>query len=271
MAFITAAIIGAGASLLGGAMASSAAERAAGAQASASEKAALLQKQSADKALALQKEMWLKNLELNSPFREAGLTAQNRLLDYLGLSKNTGAAGYGSATGGFTLDKFRADPGYAFRLSEGLKGLNANAAVRGGLISGNALRAATAYGQEMASQEYQNAFNRYYKERDAMLNPLQSLMGAAQTASSELGRSGQNYASGASDTLGNYAMRAGQNYENAGAARASGYLGGANAWNQALGGVSNALTRGMTNAYMYGSNPYSYGAGGYTGYGPFMP
>jgi hypothetical protein len=156
-------------------------------------------------------------------------------------------------------------------LSEGLKGLNANAAVRGGLISGNALRAATAYGQDLGSQEYQNAFNRYYKERENMLNPLQSLTGTAQTVSGTLGGQGQDYATNASSTLSNYATRAGQNIENAGAARASGYLGAANAWNQAIGGASNALSRGMTNAYMYGSNPYSYGAGGYTGYGPFMP
>jgi hypothetical protein len=272
MAFILGAVIGAGASLIGGAMASSAAERASSAQASASDRAAQLQKETADKAIALQKEMYLKNLELNAPFREAGLTAQNRLLDYLGLSKNTSAPGYGSATGNFTLDKFKADPGYAFRLSEGLKGLNANAAVRGGLISGNAIKAATAYGQELGSQEYQNAFNRYYKERENMLTPLQSLTGTSQTVSSTLGSSGQNYAGDVSNTLSNYATRAGANYENAGAARASGYLGGANAWNQALGGATNALTRGMTNAYMYGSgaSPYSYGAGGYTGYGPFM-
>lgn len=269
MAFILGAVIGAGASLIGGAMASSAAERASNAQASASDRAANLQKESADKAVALQREMYLKNLELNAPFREAGLTAQNRLLDYLGLSGRTTAPGYGSATGNFTLDKFKADPGYAFRLSEGLKGLNANAAVRGGLISGNAIKAATAYGQELGSQEYQNAFNRYYKERENMLTPLQSLTGTSQTVSSTLGSSGQNYAGDVTNTLSNYATRAGANYENAGAARASGYLGGAQAWNSALGGVSNALSGGLTNAYMYGNygapafNSAAYAAAGY--------
>lgn len=247
MAFITAALIGAGASLIGGAMAGSAAEKAAGAQASAS-----------DRAVALQREMYLKNLELNKPFREAGLTAQNRLLDYLGLSGNTKAAGYGSAMQPFTMTSFEADPGYKFRLSEGLKALDAQAAARGGLISGNALRAATAYGQDLGSQEYQNAFNRYYKEREARLNPLQSLLGAAQTTSGELGRAGQTYAT-----------NAGQDIQAGGAARASGYLGSANAWNQAIGGASNALSRGMTNAYMYGNygapsfDTAAYAASGY--------
>lgn len=271
MAFITAALIGAGASLVGGMLAGSSAERAAGAQASASDRAALLQKETADKALALQKEMYLKNLELNAPFREAGLTAQNRLLDYLGLSGRTTAPGYGSATGAFTMDKFKADPGYAFRLSEGLKGLNANAAMRGGLISGNALKAATAYGQDLGSQEYQNAFNRYYKERENMLNPLQSLTGTAQTVSGTLGGAGQDYASNASSTLSNYAARAGANIENAGAARASGYLGAANAWNQALGGVGNALTRGITNSYMYGGGAPSFDTAAYAASGYPLP
>lgn len=248
MAFILGAVLGAGASLIGASMASSAAQKAADTQAASS-----------DKAVALQREMYLKNLELNEPFRKAGLTAQNRLLDYLGLSKNTGAEGYGAATGGFTPEKFTADPGYAFRLSEGLKGLNSNAAARGGLISGNALKAATAYGQELGSQEYQNAFNRYYKEREAMLNPLQALTGTAQTTSSELGRSGQTYAT-----------NAGQDIQAGGAARASGYLGAANAWNQALGGVGNALSRGLTNYYMYGGAP-SFDTAGYAAAGYPQP
>ena len=251
MAFILGAVIGAGASLLGGAMAASSAEKAANTQAAA-----------ADKAVALQREMYLKNLELNKPFREAGLTAQNRLLDVLGLSGNKSAAGYGMATQPFTMSQFTADPGYAFRLNEGMKALNAQAAARGGLISGNALRAATAYGQDLGSQEYQNAFNRYYKEREALLNPLQSLTGTAQTTSGELGRAGQSYAT-----------NAGQDITAGGAARASGYLGSANAWNQALGGATNALTRGMTNAYMYGNYgaPQSFDSAGYAGAGYPMP
>lgn len=244
MAFIVGSIIGAGASLLGGYMASNAASRAADAQAGA-----------ANRAAKLQREMWLKNLELNAPFREAGLKAQNRLLDYLGLSDNTGAAGYGSAMQPFTMANFEADPGYKFRLSEGLKALDANAAARGGLISGNALKAAQGYGQNLASEEYQNAFNRYYKEREAKLNPLQSLLGQGQTTSQALGTAGQTYAT-----------NAGQDIQAGGAARASGYLGGANAWNQALGGAANAFTRGMTNNYMYGQGG-GYGPGTQNWYG----
>jgi hypothetical protein len=65
----------------------------------------------------------------------------------------------------FSAEDFQQDPGYAFRLKEGLNAMNASAAARGGLISGNALKAGQQYGQEMGSQEYSNAFNRYQANR----------------------------------------------------------------------------------------------------------
>jgi hypothetical protein len=55
------------------------------------------------------------------------------------------------------------DPGYGFRFAEGMKGLERSAAARGGLLSGATLKGITRYGQDMGSQEYQNAFNRYLR------------------------------------------------------------------------------------------------------------
>jgi hypothetical protein len=196
--------------------------------AKAAKKAAKTQAAAADRAAELQQEQFDKQVELQAPFREAGLTAQNKLLDYMGLSKGAG----GKYARDFSMADYQADPGYAFRLSEGMKGLNATAAARGGLISGNALRAATQYGQEMGSQEYQNAYNRYQTNRSNQLNPLQSLMGAGQTATNTMGQAGQNYAN-----------QAGEAYMGAGNARASGYVGSANAWNQALGNTTNYFTQ----------------------------
>jgi hypothetical protein len=122
------------------------------------------------------------------------------------------------------MDQFQQDPGYGFRLAEGQKALDRQAAARGGLISGGALKAAQRYGQEMGSQEYTNAFNRYQTERQARLNPLQSLAGMAQTSTSQLGQAGQAMATG----VGEAGAQAAQ-------ARASGYMGGANALSQGLG------------------------------------
>jgi hypothetical protein len=122
------------------------------------------------------------------------------------------------------MDQFQQDPGYAFRMSEGMKALERSAAARGGLLSGGMLKGAQRYGQDLASQEYMNAFNRYQAERNARLNPLQSLAGIGQTATNQLGQAGQTMASNVGQALGAAAQ-----------ARASGYVGGANALSQGLG------------------------------------
>ena len=237
MAFIIGAVIGAGASLIGGAMASSAAS-----------KAAKTQAQSADKATELQRQMYEEGVVRQQPFYEAGIAGQNRLMDLLGLSKNKGAAGYGSLTKAFGMSDFEADPGYAFRMKEGLKGLDQQAAARGGLISGNALRGATAFGQQLGSQEYQNAYDRYQTNRANVLNPLQSLLGQGQSTANTLGSAGQTYASNAGTTM----MAAGN-------ARASGYTGAADAWNRALGGAAGTINSNMMYNQMFGKgyDPYS--------------
>ena len=223
-AILGAGVLGAGAGLYG------------------SSKAAEAQENAAAQSAAVQREMFNKQVELQAPFREAGLTAQNRLLDYLGLSSNVNAPGYGSLNQSFGMDQFTADPGYAFRLSEGMKGLNAQAAARGGLISGGALKAAQNYGQQAGSQEYQNAFNRYQTERAAKLNPLQSLMGAGQSGANTL-----------TSAAGNLGQNLGQAEAARGTAQASGYLNQANV-------INNALNQGVSaysqNQYLNRLNPY---------------
>jgi hypothetical protein len=62
---------------------------------------------------------------------------------------------------------FQADPGYGFRMSEGLKALERSAAARGGLMAGGTGKALQRYGQDMASQEYGNAFQRFQQDRAA--------------------------------------------------------------------------------------------------------
>jgi len=121
------------------------------------------------------------------------------------------AADYGKYARDFSMQDFQVDPGYAFRVSEGMKALDRQAAARGGLISGGALKAAQRYGQDMGSQEYQNAFNRYQVNRANQLNPLQSITGAGQTATNQLAGAAGNYGANA----GNAAMIGGANQANA--------------------------------------------------------
>lgn len=179
---------------------SDAANRAAGTQAGAS-----------DRSAALQEKMYRQNVARQKPFYEAGVNALPELVE---------ASRYKN----FGMDQFTADPGYGFRLSEGQKALERSAAARGGLISGGALKAATRYGQEMGSQEYTNAFNRYQAERQARLGPLQSLTGMGQTTANTIGAAGQNMAG-----------NVGEAYMGGANARASGYVGGANAITGGLG------------------------------------
>jgi hypothetical protein len=258
---IETALIGAGISAAGsiasGVMGSNAASKAANTQAAA-----------ADRATQLQREMFDKQVELQSPFRAGGLTAQNRLLTLLGLNPMDAAvygtkgedgtstlpqglyvdpnsADYGKYARDFGMSDYQADPGYAFRLKEGLKALDAQAAARGGMISGAALKAAGRYGQDYASNEYANAFNRYQTNRSNQLQPLQSLMGVGQTATNAT-----------SNAAGAYGAAAGNNALQAGNALASGQVGSANAWNSAFGNIGKAF-----NSSTYG------GGGGYNGYG----
>jgi hypothetical protein len=196
--------------------------------ASTAKSAAETQAESAREANALLYKMYQEQKGLQEPFRGAGITAQNRLLDLLGLSQNRGAEGFGKYGRDFSMSDFTADPGYAFRLAEGQKTLDRQAAARGGLISGGALKAATRYGQDMGSQEYQNAFNRYQTNRANQLNPLGSLLASGQAAASNQGAAAGSYGAGASG-----------NITGAGAATAAGQVGSANALTNALSSYLN--------------------------------
>ena len=52
------------------------------------------------------------------------------------------------------------DPGYQFRLSEGMKGIENSAAAGGMPLSGRTLKGLGRYAQDYASGEFQNAYNR---------------------------------------------------------------------------------------------------------------
>jgi hypothetical protein len=195
-------------------MGSKAAKSAAGTQAAA-----------ARDATDAQERMFERQVELQEPFREAGMAGQNRLLQLLGLGEDKTAADFGKyASAEFGMDKFTADPGYAFRMSEGMKGLERSAAARGGLLSGSALKGIQRYGQDLASQEYQNAFNRYQTSRTNTLNPFASLAGVAQSSANTLGTA-----------AGQLGGQIGSNIIGAGNAAAAGQIGSANAIASGLG------------------------------------
>lgn len=234
----------------------------AGASAYAANQASNAQANAAQAGLNAQQRMFNRQVELNEPFRQAGITSQNQLLTLLGLQGgDPNSPNWGRYARDFSMADYQADPGYQFRLDEGQKALERSAAARGGLQSGAALKAAARFGQDYGSQEYQNAFNRYQVNRSNQLNPLQSVMGAGQSATNTL-----------TNAAGQSAQNMMQGYGNLGQARASGYIGMSNALTGALNQGSNMY---MMNQYMnrftpFNANPYAAGAGGYAGQGPFM-
>lgn len=58
------------------------------------------------------------------------------------------------------------DPGFQFRMDQGRKALEASAAGKGILRSGGTLKDLMSYGQNFASQEYGNVFDRALREYD---------------------------------------------------------------------------------------------------------
>jgi hypothetical protein len=251
MPWILPALAFGGSTLLG----ASASKSAAKTQAASTDRASELQKQVADEQIALQREMFNKQMALQQPYQEAGVNALNKL---------QGMADYTM----FGPEQFSKDPGYGFRLAEGQKTLDRQAAARGGLISGGALKAAQRYGQEMGSQEYTNAFNRYQLERNAKLGPYQSLAGVGQTAANTMGANAGQFGVNAGNALGSYGASAGNNMMAGANARASGYVGGANALSSGLNQYinytqnQNLMNRLFPQSTGGGGSPVNFGGSG---------
>jgi hypothetical protein len=210
---------------------------------SAAKSAAKVQASAADRAAELQAEQYQQTREDQAPYRQAGYNA---------LAEMQRTAGNVPGAFKFGAGDYQADPGYAFRLSEGQKALDRQAAARGGLISGGALKAAQRYGQDMGSQEFGNAYNRALTSyntgvasENQLYNRQAGLAGIGQTSTNLVNQAGQNYAT-----------NAGNAYGAAGQAAASGYMGAANAASQGFGQYLNYTNNNNLLAALRGSSTY---------------
>lgn len=148
---------------------------------SKADKALDQQQRSAQDANNLQREMYNQQRKDNAPWLDAGKKAIGGMQD-ADFQKD------------FTLGDFQKDPGFDFRMKEGAKALEGSASARGSLHSGATLKALSRYGQDFASNEFNNAYNRFNADRDRRFNRLASLSGSGQTATGQMGQAGQNYA-----------------------------------------------------------------------------
>lgn len=248
-------------------------------QASATKHAADLTSQSAANSLAFQQKQYDTNQENQAPWLAAGKGALGQLsagtqpggqfMQAYGKTFDPGKFDGGpafQAPDGVTMQN---DPGYAFRLAEGQKALERSGAAKGTGTGGAALKAAARYGQDYASNEYGNVYNRalqgyqtnfndrlnayqtnastglsafntnyntWSNDQSNGYNRLAGLAGVGQTAANQLNASGQAAAGNVAGINTNLGNQLGSLATQQGNAYAAGAVGVGNAIN---GGINN--------------------------------
>lgn len=206
-----AAVVGAGASIISGNKAASAARDAAA------------------QSNEVQKYMYDTTRSDYAPYRAVGYNALGKLAGLYGVGTSnsmvpgtgTGVSGAAKNNGTPNYGGFYASPSYQFRLNEGLKAIERSAASHGQLRGGATMKSLNNYAQGEASTEFGN-----------FANGLAGLAGVGQQATGSTAQAGSNYANAASNA-----------FTNAGNARASAYENTGNAIN---GGLTN-----IASAYLY--------------------
>lgn len=209
----TAAVIGAGAATVGGAIISS----------NAAEDAADQQAQSSANALNEQARQFDVTQENQKPYREAGQAALGKLTAENDVPLSQSAV--------------QLDPGYQFGMKQGQQAIDRKAAAAGGRVSGAALKAAAQYGTDYATSGYSAAYGRANQARTDRLNRLAALAGIGQTATQNVDAAGANAANARSALM----TAAG---DNAGAAT----LAQGNIWGNAGNQLAALYGRGSTSS-----------------------
>jgi len=159
-------------------------------QAYSSHRAAQEQAASADRATAAQTKATEQARADREPWRQAGMTALEQM-----------QSGMDEFNRPFTMKDFQEDPGAQYRRDLGNENLTNTMASRGSLLSGAALKAASKFNQDFASQEYGNAYNRFNSNRDAKYNRLASLAGVGQVQANQNAQSAINLGQNVGEVL----------------------------------------------------------------------
>lgn len=135
----------------------------------------------------------------------------------------------------FNFQQYQESPWYQLPLQEGNRGIEQSAAARGGLFSGATGKALSQYNQDYAYSKYLPARQQeFYEWVSGKLNPLLSMAGLGQTTASQM--SGNALQTG---------QQMGQAAQYQGEAKASGYLGQANALSTMYGNIGNTIATGV--------------------------
>lgn len=223
-----------GAAIVGGSMLVSAYSnnKASKAQAKGIRQGAAAEERIAAKNLAFQKEQAEIQREDFAPWREAGEEALGQIQA-------------GIERGDFSMDGFvfEQDLGYQFRMNEGVKALDNSASARGRLLSGAQQKGVNAYAQNVASQEYSNAYNRESNEKSRKYNILSSLNQGGQSSAAGQAQVSSQLATSSGNIMAQQGRSQNVAAQNIGNSRASAYQGQAQIVNQA---AQNWLTYDMS-------------------------
>lgn len=127
-------------------------------------------------------------------------------------------------TRSFTGADFQQDPGYQFDLQQGQQAMQRSAAAKGLLNSVGTQQNLNNYSQNMASNEYGNAYNRFTSAQAQKYNMLSGMAGQGQVAAQQINTAG-----------GNAATQIGNNIMGAGNAQGAAQIAGGNAINGTIG------------------------------------
>lgn len=298
----------AGASAASGIAGSSAAKSAAATQEDATKYSADLQYKAAQDSNSLQKSEFDQSQQNLQPWLQTGTNALYQVRDLL----NPG----GALTQGFkgnlpdvpnapTLPNAptsqdvqnQFDPGFQYRMDQSNKALQSWAASKGILNSGGTGQKLVRNAQDMASQEYQNAFSRaqqtysdqlngslqsynqalqkygaglqgygaaentFNTNQTSLYNRLAGLAGVGQQAVTQSNQLNSNLANNETNTNLTAATNIGNSAEQGANAAAAGTVGSSNAYSSALGGIASSLSNyGLLNAVTQGKVPVAAGA-----------
>jgi hypothetical protein len=125
------------------------------------------------------------------------------------------------------------DPGYQFRMEQGIEALDKSASARGRLLSGAQQKGVTDYAQNVASQEYANAYAREANEKARKFNILSGLSSGGQASAAGQAQATGQLAQSEGNILANLGRSQNVTQQQIGAARAGAYQGTAQSVNQA--------------------------------------
>lgn len=164
-----------------------------------------------------------------------------------------GAGGYGSLLQPFTTANWQQlSPSYNFQLGQGMQGVLNGEANMAGALSGSAQKDLMGYNQNLANTSFNNAFNMYQTQQGNIYSRLAGLAQMGQAAATNTGQQGTALAG-----------QAAQSAQNVGSALAAGQVGSANAYSNAISGMSylpwmmsgnSGMSAADSNAWASGAN-----------------